>query len=857
MTTPFGAAADLLDPPAEPLREEAEAVGADLRTFVRAAWPVLEPGNRYLHNWHIDLICEWLEAVYAREVTRLIINIPPRYMKPLDDSTLVLRGDGRRVPLREIQVDDEVVTHLGRPRRVLEVAEQGQLGILLITTESGRMVRTAHDHPFLTPAGWVKAADLRVGDALGAVVPQNRPASQRTFEEFRMAGYFIGDGCTVWTNTSCQAVINCFDPDQGDDVHFCAEALEWGVHHVPSRGRYSFSKGVRPWLREVGLAGGTSWTKRVPDFVFAGSNRQVGEFLGAYFACDGTLNARSGRSGEKKRSDLTVTFNSVNRPLLEDMQHLLLRLGVRSRIRPHRGGGYKGEGYMSWRLTITSFDDTAKFVERVPVIGQKARRLAEWATQRARFDVHLEPDRIVSITDDGTASCRCLRVEGDESFTANDLAVHNSSLVTIIGPVWDWVHRPQDRFMFASYDQSLSTKHSVDRRTLIRSQWFQDRFGDRFRLSGDQDVKTEFSNNRRGHMIATSIRGSATGKGGDHIVIDDPLNPKQAPSDKQREETNRLFDQTFSQRLDDKERGTITVVMQRLHEKDLTGHLLEKGGWEHVKLPNPDLRGSVVSFPRSGRKVERPPGDILWPERESPKAVDHAKTSLGSQAFAGQYGQDPSPAEGGIFKRKWWGFWKPAAFELPPVTIQLPEEVVVARLVDLPSVPEKLQSWDCAFKDTKASDYVVGQVWGARGARRFLLDQVRDRMSFSRTLKEIPKLSELHPDAYAKLIEDKANGPAVIDTLKDEVVGILPVEPQGGKEARAHAVSPQVEGGQVFLPHPAIAPWVWDFIEEAAVFPNGAHDDQVDAMTQALLRLMHHGQPAKMSSAANRRMRGL
>ena len=149
---------------------------------------------------------------------------------------------------------------------------------------------------------------------------------------------------------------------------------------------------------------------------------------------------------------------------------------------------------------------------------------------------------------------------------------------------------------------------------------------------------------------------------------------------------------------------------------------------------------------------------------------------------------------------------------------------------------EQIQSWDCAFKDLETSDFVVGQVWGRVGADYFLGDQVRDRMDCPTTVKAVRDLSYRYPGSLAKLIEDKANGSAVIQMLKHEIEGILPVNPEGGKVARAMAVSPLIEAGNVYLPHPLIAPWVNDFTEECAAFPNGAHDDQVDAMTQALLR---------------------
>jgi predicted phage terminase large subunit-like protein len=145
------------------------------------------------------------------------------------------------------------------------------------------------------------------------------------------------------------------------------------------------------------------------------------------------------------------------------------------------------------------------------------------------------------------------------------------------------------------------------------------------------------------------------------------------------------------------------------------------------------------------------------------------------------------------------------------------------------------------FKDSKNTDYVVGQVWGRVGADCYLLDQVRARMDFPTTVQAVRTLSARWPEARAKLIEDKANGPAVIATLRREISGLIPVEPQGGKAARVAAVSPVIEARNVWLPQEA--PWVGDFVEECAAFPNGRYDDQVDAMSQALLRLTARPDP--------------
>ncbi len=343
-------------------------------------------------------------------------------------------------------------------------------------------------------------------------------------------------------------------------------------------------------------------------------------------------------------------------------------------------------------------------------------------------------------------------------------------------------------------------------------------------------------------MVATSVGGTATGKGGDFIVVDDLHNPTEAQSDIQRETAITFFDQTLSTRLDNKRTGAIVVVMQRLHEKDLSGHLLERGDYVYLRLPAEAETRTIIHLPISGRSIVRGEGDLLWPEREGPIELAAQKKAMGSYAYAGQYQQRPSPAEGGILKRYWWKYWCYPGQKLPAVTTRNEGGAMLnIDAVELPQGLIEAQSWDMAFKDTKESAYVVGQIWGRAGADCFLLDQVRDKMDFPSTIDAVEKMTEKWPKAGAKWIEDKANGPAVIATLGRRVPGLIPVNPEGGKEARAHAVSPMIEAGNVFLPHPAIASWVHEFIEECAAFPNSVNNDQVDSMTQALLRFVGAG----------------
>lgn len=358
---------------------------------------------------------------------------------------------------------------------------------------------------------------------------------------------------------------------------------------------------------------------------------------------------------------------------------------------------------------------------------------------------------------------------------------------------------------------ALSTKHSTDRRTVIESPWYQNRWGGLFKMSSDQNVKTEFQNTARGHMVATSLRGSATGKGGNFLIIDDPHDALHAESEKERKNDIDAFDLKLSTRLDDKKNGVIIVIMQRLHQEDLTGHLKGKG-YEHLVLPCEAPKKTTIIFPMTKRKLVRPVDDILHKEREGKRQLADIKKQLGSYGYAGQYQQSPSPRTGGIWKRKHFARW-----------IQRP-----------PDDWEWLQSWDCNVTEGGTS-YCVGQVWARKDANKSLVDQVRGKWGFTELLQRFKNLTDKWPQAARKLVENKANGPAVQNSLKDKISGIILVDPLGGKEVRAIAVEPEIEAGNVSIPDDSLGfDWVADFLEEAAMFPKGANDDQVDAASQAL-----------------------
>lgn len=319
----------------------------------------------------------------------------------------------------------------------------------------------------------------------------------------------------------------------------------------------------------------------------------------------------------------------------------------------------------------------------------------------------------------------------------------------------------------------------------------------------------------RGVYRSAGVGGGITGMGGDIILIDDPIKDRaEADSPTIRNRVWDWYTSTLYTRL--APGGGIIVIQTRWHMDDLAGRLLE------AQRSGQGDAWRVVNFPAIAEEDEphRKAGEALHPERYPLEQLQAIRAAIGSRDWAALYQQRPAPDGGAIFRAEWLRFWLPK---------------------DLPQTFDRLCiSWDMTFKDGDDSDYVVGQVWGRKGADFFLLDQVRARMGFTATLAAFRALADKWPQAQRKLVEDKANGPAVIDSLRHAVPGIIPVEPDGSKLARAHAVTTFFEAGNVHLPHPSVCGWSADYVAELTSFPAAAHDDQVDATTQALRDMQSH-----------------
>ncbi len=384
-----------------------------------------------------------------------------------------------------------------------------------------------------------------------------------------------------------------------------------------------------------------------------------------------------------------------------------------------------------------------------------------------------------------------------------------SVCVSVAWPAWLLGHHPNMRIMAASYSQSLSLRHALDTRLIVSTPWFERMFP-RFNITHGQNEKHKFVTTERGFRFATSVGGTATGEGGDVLIIDDPLNPIQAASRIEREFASSWFDQTFATRLNDKAHGRIVVVMQRLHKEDLTGHLLEKGGWEHLCLPA--IAETRTIIPLSGREFIREIGDILHPSREGELLLARAKRELGSFGFAAQYQQAPILSDGGMIEATWLQTYP----STPP----------------LDAFSRITQSWDTAIKAATHHDASVCLTFGEMDGRHYLLDALAIRAEYPQLKRTITELaSRYRPNAV--LIEDKASGQSLLQDLRRESnLNLIPRMPRGDKITRLAAISPMIESGKLLLPRHST--WLTDFLQELLNFPHAPHDDYVDALTHYL-----------------------
>ena len=405
-----------------------------------------------------------------------------------------------------------------------------------------------------------------------------------------------------------------------------------------------------------------------------------------------------------------------------------------------------------------------------------------------------------------------------------------SMTVSVALPAYLLGHDPSCRIITASYGEELSGKLARDCRTVMQSPWYRRAFPGT-RIARNRTAEHDFETTRHGGRLSTTVGGAMTGRGGDILIIDDPIKAGDALSDTRRKAVNDWFSNTALTRLNDKRTGAVIVVMQRLHDDDLAAHLLRQGGWDHLDLPAIAQTDECIEI-GEGRYHERKAGEALQPGREPLETLAEIRRSMSAYDFSAQYLQRPVPLGGNIVQPDWLKRYD----RLPDNNGEGPRTRIV-------------QSWDLAVSDSSGADYSVCITALVRGKRIWVLDVFRDRINYPAQKKKLIALAR-HWKADVVLVEKAANGTPLLDDLRQmDVPGVptpIGVPARGSKIERLMVQSSRLEAGDVMLP--ANADWCDVFLHELAAFPVGRHDDQVDALSQLMAWTEKSSRPSSIAT---------
>ena len=374
-------------------------------------------------------------------------------------------------------------------------------------------------------------------------------------------------------------------------------------------------------------------------------------------------------------------------------------------------------------------------------------------------------------------------------------------------PAWFLGHHPSERVVAISYSKDLAHQHANDFRRVVNDPLYRATFP---AMRVERDTDREIATTRRGRRYATSIDGTLTGLGGNLVIIDDPIKPGDAMSEAVRTRVLEWYRSTLITRPDKKKEARIVVVMQRVHQDDLVGYLVDQGGFEILNLPAVAQRSEGFQLGR-GRSYLRQPGELLNPAHEPASVLLEIKREMGPIAFSAQYQQAPLPPGGNIVKRKWL-----KTYDQPPA-IEAGDKIII--------------SWDIALSETESGNYSAGVVLFRRGEMFYIVEVIRGRFPFDSLKRKVLQVKEKYGRGATLLIEESPISKGLIQSLREQSISVTTRRPDTDKRARLIAQCDLFEAGSVLLPQRA--PWLEEFVGELLGFP-GRYDDQVDALTQGL-----------------------
>ncbi|UTC29127.1 terminase large subunit [Brevundimonas phage vB_BpoS-Bambus] len=807
----------------------------DFNAFCEYVSPDEPPESK----WHIYLT-ELLQKIENDpELDRFILNCPPGHAKPLHVSTPVLMGSGAYKPLGEIEVGEEVVTHAGRRRKVEAVHVQGELPLLKITTEKGRTIWSAPDHPFLVDGDWIEAQNLRPRMNLSVVgmtshTPEKpEDTSGQPKDVFALAAFIAAFGsytdATAPNGTPYQNLQMWFSSlahvEEAERV-LDALGIRYARRWVPANKRHLIrlrSKTTRPYQELLGMTK-RAGERRVPEFVFRGDDEKIKHFLTTYFRLRGET--------PKKYSQATLIAWIKSADFAQDLQKLLARYDVDAVVehpQANRRAALVVRGPAIERLLDAG-------------ISFHGRHEPDFIAKRLPYGSKVT-DKVAMVEAAGVGECRCLTVFGDHTFTADGVVVHNSTYASRLFVAWRLGRNPKLKIIGGGHSQRfVENEFSKKIRSLVGGQEFRRVFPevvvDYATRAADQWAIAGYG----GQYVAKGTGQAVHGFRANFACVDDPYAKiEEAESAAAREKVNTWFVGDIGSRM--LPFGKMFLIMTRFHEHDLTGHLMEMNPrlpayaqWTQVEAPALCIDEDTDVL---GRKL----GDVLWDYYDL-SFFKTKKTEWSYQRFALVYQQNATATSDDSIAGRFQYYERPPHLTEEALKKQRAEGHVDEHGKAIPNKRAHFRrivlSVDCAAKVNQRADYTVVQTWGETNDRQYyLLRQTRKKVEFDAMIEMIEQQA-VKDGVDVILVEDKGQGTAYIQNRGQTTshrrlapAPIVGIDPKGqSKEFRFDEVSPLITAGDVFLPKKA--EWMDAFTKEVGQFPEGAHDDQVDAMTQAL-----------------------
>lgn len=787
-----------------------------LRDYIKYFWNIVEPETDYVPGWHIDAICDHLEAVSKGQITKLIINIPPRHMKLCSDNTIVPTPQGYKKH-GDLKVGDFVFHPSGRPIKVINVSEKDIADCVVKFTNGGQAkvnlghlwtVRDRISKKWKTvTTEYLLSSTISYcdgGKKRNRFAIPDCDCLEFAEKNLILHPYFLG--CWLGDGSSSKA---CISHDNKDVEHIRKiNAIGISTSTVCKNGEncsatYFSHQGIIDKLRSLRVYK----NKHIPEIYLQSSKFQRLELLAGLIDTDGHVCFKTSR----------VRIVTIDKKFANQILRLVNSLGFNGYICKSKVPLY-GE-YISKHEFVYSvgFQPNMRIPTEIP--RKKINRLN--AIRRKRYISQVFISKKPEIGN-------CISVNSFDGLYVigkKNIVTHNSLTVCVFWPTWAWINNPGMKFLFSSYSEDLSTRDNEKCARLIKSNWYQKKWKDKYHII--QENKTKLENSCMGYRIATSVGGMATGEGGDAIIVDDPHNARDVGSFLKRSSVLQWWDEAMSSRLNDQKTGIKIIIMQRLHEKDLTGHVLAKDlGYEHLCLPHRYEGNNRCKTSLHFVDPRSEVGEELWKEKFPDKQLSDLEKSLGIYATAGQLYQRPAPRGGGVFKKS---------------------DFVLIEDINKEYIKETVRYWDKAGTQDGGC-YTAGvRIHKLKEGfpYQFVIDSViRGQWIASEREQNIKQISKLDKVAFPKIriwIEQepgsggKESAESTIKTLAG--LPIYAERVSDSKGVRAEPLEAQVQIKNVAVLE---REWTEQFLDEMASFNpdvNAGEKDQVDAASGAFNKL--------------------